>query len=146
MNVKKPDHLPPAALACHQLTLLCSLPIGITVSSGLGYTLLYLLALSSDILFAWNTTSSSLPSLSIWKISIHPISFYLNVTSSQKTSWPPFLNRCSYFHKCYKSCDCIYITYSSVQYITPHMITVPPTWAKWKFSIIVLFAIVKHWR
>ena len=41
---------------------MCSLPVGTTASSGLTCTLLYLSAFSSDILVAWNTMSSSLPS------------------------------------------------------------------------------------
>ena len=41
---------------------MCSWPVGTTASSGLTCTLLYLSAFSSDILVAWNTMSSSLPS------------------------------------------------------------------------------------
>ena len=65
---------------------------------------------------------------------------HLELTSSQKTSDTHFsidglmifstscvicslmfYPNCLFnFHKCYKNCDCICITYSNVQYITPH--------------------------
>ena len=61
MNLNKPDLLESATLACHQPTLLCSLPMGTIVHFGITYifqTFLYLLAFPSDILFAWNSSRS----------------------------------------------------------------------------------------
>lgn len=70
MSLSKLGLLLPDTLACHQLTPLCSLPIGATVSSGVARALLYLQASSCDSLFAWNSTSSSLPP------SVHLRDFY----------------------------------------------------------------------